>query len=213
MKNSLKLLYTSKVFQVTLVITLFWTWLDANERFGASDGRQDRKNTSFVIEPLKSPQITLQQMENIFAGYPKELPKTLLAIPVKSDVMSEAEQYQQSGELDKLYVGKNLLTLKAIIIAGSEQSLGKVMPKSETLHQALILVKSINSDDQKIEKFNNGDNVYGFKLQVDSNKRVTLTRAVNSANDENIAMDDKLSTQNTGQQHIQEIALTLYKVN
>ncbi len=214
MKNSLQSLYTSKVFQLTLVITLLWTFQDANNRFNTDTDQKAVKGTSFVVEQLKGPQITEAEINAIFQLFPKKLPdETSVATDIKNKGMSELEQYMQKGDLDKLYVGEHLLTLKAIITAVPKSNIGAATSKNANLQQALILVKSVNGDGQKIEKFSQGDDVYGFNLEIESNKRVILTREVNLDDYQKITTNDDMLINENGQQHIQKIALTLYKAN
>jgi hypothetical protein len=214
MNNSLQSLYTSKVFQLTLVITLLWTFLDANNRFNTDLNNKAVKGTSFVVEQLKGPQITEEEIDAIFQLFPKKLPEeTLVATDIKNKGMSELEQYLQTGDLERLYVGEHLLTLKAIITADSKSNAGKVMSKNANLQQALILVKSVDGDGQQIEKYSHGDDVYGFTLEIESNKRVILTREVNVDDYQKITKNDNMPINENGQQHIQKIALTLYKAN
>ena len=178
----IKNLLTSKTSGVVVTLTLIWVILDSNSRLFINEVDVDKKNVGFVVSPLPYPMLTKEKAEEIktlFLPYTSETPKS-----ANETIMSLEEQNKQQGKLETVYIDNNKLSLKAILRNTISQTQNKEIV-------ALISIEDITTGEQKLEKFSHDSNIYGYRLTIESNTQVLLSKQ--------------------HEQHIQKITLTMYK--
>lgn len=117
-----------------------------------------------LIKPMLLPQLTVQQLTQLNKAYAPFVNKTQTDKTQTKQGMSAAEQAMQQGELKSFFIGDNKLTLKAVI----QQQDSKLI--------ALIETHNIKSGESTVESFAHGSLVYGYKLVINKNTQVLLSK-------------------------------------
>lgn len=161
----LKELFSSKLALFIMVLTALGLVADGVGRLKESSRQSTGQNNKpLVIKPIILPQLNesdLQQINKAYAQFTSDKSESKAKI---QQGMSAVDQANQQGKLKAFFIGDNQLKLKAVI-----QNINKDLI-------ALIEVNNIKSGTSNVEKFTNGNLVYGYKLVVSKNTQVTLSK-------------------------------------
>ncbi|PHI38631.1 hypothetical protein CBQ28_03690 [Pseudoalteromonas sp. GCY] len=149
-----------------LVLTLMMCLYDGYARFYSGSVGHSKNNT---LESFSLPKIVFydqQDIDGVLALYDKYRADDE-EIAAEQKIMSQEQQEQQSGELNKVFVGDNQLALKAVLLNGTG-----------AVKQATVLLDVVNLKNRtnKLHSFTQNSNVFGYTLSSISNTQVELTK-------------------------------------
>jgi len=156
---------------VLILISVSLIFIDMYQRFLIT---QNDFNVSFVVEelaPIKIVQLSTSQLADIKQKYVKFSQNTSVNSTVDNSVVLTAEQQaQQKGVLTQVFVGDNVLKLKAVI---SQKN------KEENVKHIIIEVTNVRDGTQKIQSIVDREVLFGYRIKIVDNTRVILNN-VNS---------------------------------
>jgi hypothetical protein len=156
---------------VLILISVSLIFIDMYQRFLIT---QNDFNVSFVVEelaPIKIVQLSTSQLEDIKQKYVKFSQNTNVNSTVDNSVVLTAEQQaQQKGVLTQVFVGDNVLKLKAVI---SQKN------KEENVKHIIVEVTNVRDGTQKIQSIVDRQVLFGYRIKIVDNTRVILNN-VNS---------------------------------
>jgi hypothetical protein len=180
--QSLKHKLTNKLSIATILLTLVWVVMDSSTRLNIKYQLKDNSSEIAEILPLEVPQLG-DHMVNLLSESYAQYKSTEAVEANKQSGMSALEQANQKGELKTLFIGDNKLQLKAIIkglTIDSSKSISNSNSKDDSLKKssliALILTTDVKTGQQKIEKFENNSQIYGYLLSIEKNTQVILSK-------------------------------------
>ncbi|MFT6985517.1 MAG: hypothetical protein ACJAT7_001327 [Psychromonas sp.] len=182
--------FSSKLGLMVSIITLLFIVSDIGVRFAEKAGKINKTTPQFVIEPLAMPQIAQSTISQLQDSYQKYQTPEKPAAEINNNVISAEAQAKQQGRLQKFYINDHSLQLKSIIKNDEKQAI------------ALILVTNVKSNSTKLEKFENNQPAYGYRLTIANNTQVKLTQ---------LAIAPLPTQPQTLNQTLQQVTLTMYK--
>jgi len=160
-----KEVFTSKLaFFVMAVVALGVVVEGAGRLTGISSHSNSQTSTLMAITPMVLPQLDESDLLQLNKAYAPFISDKNDSETGMQQGLSAAEQENQQGELKSFFVGDNQLKLKAVI------------HNIDTGLIALIEINNIKLGASTIEKFTNGQLVYGYKLMISKNTQVTLSK-------------------------------------
>tara|TARA_R110002167_G_scaffold366448_1_gene597396 strand:- start:19434 stop:20063 length:630 start_codon:yes stop_codon:yes gene_type:complete len=168
--NNIKALLLSKISLVVTLITLLWIFFDTENRFVSHTDSHDRVIDTKSITNFHSYRFSEKDKTNLIRIYSQYNPD---ALDIKSKGITEKQQSEQHGYLTTVFAEDKKLKLKAVI----KFNLANGTDKSPDY--ALIQVGNVNDTTQKIVKYYENDNVYGYRLTINNNTQVKLTKINN----------------------------------
>lgn len=185
-------LLTNKLSFIIIICTLAWSLLDLNSRLLINSTVYQKKAIDFKPSTVIIPQISLdtyEELNKVYRQYARDV-----EVDTNDSGMNLRDQAKQQGILDSLYVDDSKIMLKAIISTDLDSENKNAIvgdEKAPIAMSALISVINIKSGKEKMEKFTQHSQVYGYHLSIENNTQVVLTK-----------MND---------QAIQKIVLVMYK--
>jgi len=167
-----------------VLISIIFMALDINNRFVLSDRSNSNELNLQPLKPIKVIQLSSTQLLELNEKYAQfEQNNDEDSDDNKQSLLSQDQQAQQTGELQKFFVGSKSLKLRAIL---SDINTSHVS-------YALVEVKDEKSNITALEKILNLESIEGFKLVILSATSVKLSRTLSEKN--------------------QQIILTMYRPN
>jgi len=184
--EQIRLLFKNFWVLLGLSCVLLWCLFDYSQRFLNADKNVNKSMVKF--KPVEVPNLKLhqKQKENILSLYQGYLVENKNSDSDNSQ-MSLADQLKQQGLLKSLHINDKQLTLKAVL-----KNDKKSIQQGQDL-VALILVIDNVTKEQRIESFKDSSDVFGYKLSINKNSEVNLTKVHDSG--------------------VQNITLTMYKTD
>jgi len=150
----------NKLVIFALLISCMFAISDFNQRFVYSHkANANTQQNKVVIENSK-----LTNNDDVFKKITSEYkkyrePENTSKSAVKT---AKVDLNSQQGDLLNVFTEKSKLSLKAVIFNENKY--------------ALIEIENISDKSKKVEKFNNGDMLQGFKLSIANNRQVSLNK-------------------------------------
>lgn len=197
----LKNLFNRKLTLASIILTSLWMIDDFSQRFTEASKRKNMNVDQTILTELTPTGITEQQKNQIITLYQQYRINAADNIPKKQQGLTAKQQTQQQGLLKQLFIGDYKLELKAVISKASEGENSIELNSA----RALLRVSNIISGDVKIEAFANYSQVFGYRMLIEKNTQVTLSRLLPT--DEAAQADGGAQTVATEQ----VITLTMYQ--
>lgn len=163
--TTLPKMLSNKLSIIIIALTLLWSLYDVSTRLMLTKANNSKSNDTLTIRPLILPKLstnTHTALTNAYGQYTQDIEHI-----EQITGMSASEQNKQQGELDNVYINDNKLSLSAVI---KNQSQGQQQTS------ALLLIVNVKSGEQTIEKFAHLSDVYGYRLTIEKNTQVVLTK-------------------------------------
>ena len=161
---------TNRFSLLTALIMVVLLFLLDMSRFQSTDNLHKKTRPLNNIDTLTLPVLTNEAFALIEKTYEKFQQDVNVLQNTKTQVMSAEQQEKQQGELVSVFVGDNQLKLKAVVSYNES-------PQSDTSKQAfyaLIKVINLTKGDSVIQKYFQGEDVFGYQLVIEQNQQVQL---------------------------------------
>lgn len=168
-KNTLgktAVLLSSTTSIIIIILSLLWVASDVSKRFANQTAELEQAVKSVNITPLNLPTLNAELLSQLNMNYQPYQEQ----VPVKQNIdsmgMSAAVQANQQGELTSFFIKDNKVELKAVIKNIALKDLN-----------ALILMTNIKTGDKSLNKYQHLSELEGYKVEIDKNTQVTLTKS------------------------------------
>ena len=151
---------------IVIILTLLWVASDVSKRFANQTAKEQQAVKSVNITPLNLPTLNAELLGQLKMNYQPYQEQAPVKQNIDSLGMSAAEQANQQGELTRFFVKDNKVELKAIIYNAALKDLN-----------ALILMTNIKTGDKTLNKYQHLSELEGYKVEIDKNTQVTLTKS------------------------------------
>jgi len=186
--TELKAMFSNKLTRITVILVILWCFFDALNRFTDKTINSNDSDNAVTIAALSAPQLSEHAFSELNKSYQQYISKTVDKKNTQVG-LTAAEQAKQQGELKSFFIGDNKLQLKAVIQNQPQNLI------------ALIQVENITSGIKTIEKFSPNTLVYGYKLTIEKNTQVKLSKQKSKNHNAESGQE---------QSNPQEIILTMY---
>lgn len=146
------------------VMALLWIVQDASIRVLKSTPDTKIQTITDIQNSAINFSLKGEQVANILSLFEIYKPSLEIKEEEKPIGLTKEEQAKQSGVLTEVFINNNKLILKAII-----------QPNDAQKRVALISVLNTDSNEMKLQRFDDETLVFGFELQVLNNTQVKLT--------------------------------------
>jgi hypothetical protein len=151
---------------IVIILTLLWVASDVSKRFANQTAEEQQAVKSVNITPLNLPTLNAELLGQLKMNYQPYQEQAPVKQNIDSLGMSAAEQAKQQGELTRFFLKDNKVELKAIIYNAALKDLN-----------ALILMTNIKTGDKTLNKYQHLSELEGYKVEIDKNTQVTLTKS------------------------------------
>ncbi|MEL0654883.1 hypothetical protein V6257_07580 [Pseudoalteromonas issachenkonii] len=145
-------------------IALLWVLQDASIRVLKSTPDAKIQTITDIQNSAINLSLKGEQVADILSLFEIYKPSLEIKKEEKPIGLTKEEQAKQSGVLTEVFINNNKLILKAII-----------QPNDAQKRVALISVLNTDSNEMKLQRFDDETLVFGFELQVLNNTQVKLT--------------------------------------